>query len=122
MFYVNYKLFMVVTKCRTNRQKSHDMRKFSFKNISSCMLAVACYVVLSIPTFVYIRLNTSSSKASVALDNVNIARMWARTSVSINSTFNCLIFYWKNKVLRNEGWKVIKSIKLWRQVQSQPEN
>ena len=121
MLFINYKLFIVVRKCRT-KKKSYDMRKFSFKNISSCMLAVACYVVLSIPTFVYIRLTTSSSKASVALDNVNIARMWARTSVSINSTFNCLIFNWKNKVLRNEGWKVIKSIKSCRQVQSQPEN
>jgi hypothetical protein len=30
----------------------------------------------------------------------------------MNCTFNCLIFFWKNKVLRAEGLKVWKSMKI----------
>jgi hypothetical protein len=32
----------------------------------------------------------------------------------MNSTFNCLIFFWKNKILRTEGMKLIKSMKICR--------
>jgi hypothetical protein len=28
----------------------------------------------------------------------------------MNCTFNCLIFFWKNKILRSEGKKVIEGI------------
>jgi hypothetical protein len=36
----------------------------------------------------------------------------------MNSTCNCLIFFWKNKILRTEGMKVIKGMKICRRVQS----
>jgi hypothetical protein len=49
MLFVNYKLFLVVRKSRKNKRTSPEMKKvFSLKNISSCLLAVACVVVLSI--------------------------------------------------------------------------
>ena len=55
MLFVNYKLFLVVRKSRKNKRTSPEMKKaFSLKNISSCLLAVACVVVVSIPLFVYI--------------------------------------------------------------------
>jgi hypothetical protein len=52
------------------------------------------------------------------LDNATLAGMWARTIMLMNCTFNCLIFYWKNNVLRTEGWKVLKSLKICRRVES----
>ena len=55
MLFINYKLFQVVRKSRRNKRISPDMKKtFSLKNISSCLLVVACVVVLSIPGFVYV--------------------------------------------------------------------
>ena len=118
MLFINYKLFTIARKTRRNNGISPEMKKsFSWKNISSCLLAVACFVVLSVPVFVYIGLRTNL-KASATLDNGNIAALWAKTIASMNSTFNCLIFYWKNKVLRTEGMKVIKSMKICRKVQS----
>ena len=112
MLFINYKLFTIARKTRRNNGISPEMKKsFSWKNISSCLLAVACFVVLSVPVFVYIGLSTNL-KDSSTLDNANIAGLWARTIASMNSTFNCLIFYWKNKTLRTEGIKVIKSIKI----------
>jgi hypothetical protein len=36
----------------------------------------------------------------------------------MNSTFNSLIFFWKNKILRTEGMKIIKGLKVNRRDQS----
>jgi hypothetical protein len=52
------------------------------------------------------------------LNNANLAGLWTITTSLMNCTFNCLIFYWKNKVLRNEGLKVLKSLKICRPVES----
>jgi hypothetical protein len=38
----------------------------------------------------------------------------------MNSTFNCLIFFWKNNILRTEGMKVIKNI--YRRIRSQSDH
>jgi hypothetical protein len=116
MLFINYKLFLVVRKSRKNKRISPEMKKsFSLKNTSSCLLVVACVVVVSIPRFVYIGLRINSPETKISLDNANRARMWVKTTSLMNCTFNCLIFYWKNKVLRTEGWKVLKSMKIcWR--------
>ena len=112
MLFINYKLFTIARKSRRNNGILPAMKKtFSLKNISSCLLAVACFVVLNIPAFVYIGLKITSKDTTALSANLNLARLWAITIVSMNSTFNCLIFYWK--ILRTEGMKVIKSIKIY---------
>ena len=119
MLFINYKLFLVVRKSRKNKRISPEMKKtISLKNISSCLLVVACVVVISIPGFVYIGLRINSPKTKNTWDNANLAWMWAATISLMNCTFNCLIFYWKNKVLRTEGLKVLKSLKICRRVES----
>ena len=114
MLFLNYKLFEVVRKNRRDKKVSPDMKKtFTLKNVSSCLLAVACYVTLSIPAFVYVGLRIKYAQTTLTLDhNVNLTGLWSLTINSMNSTFNCMIFYWKNKVLRTEGMKVIKSIRI----------
>ena len=119
MLFINYKLFKIARKSRRNNGISPGIRKtFSWKNISSCLLAVVCFVALAIPGFVYSGLRTKSKFEKRNFDNIFIVGLWASTIISMNSTFNCLIFYWKNKILRTEGMKVIKSIKNRRNVQS----
>jgi hypothetical protein len=119
MLFINYKLFLVVRKSRKNKRISPEIKKtFSLKTISSCLLAVACVVVLSIPISVYIGLTIHSTESAYTLDNATLAALWARTMALMNCTFNCLIFYWKNKVLRTEGLKVLKSLKICRRVES----
>ena len=103
MLFINYKLYTVARKSRRNNNKSPQIKKtLHWKNISSCLLAVACFVVLSIPVIVYIglRITSNNFKDHLTLNNIQLVRLWAKTIVSMNSTFNCLIFYWKNKVLR----------------------
>ena len=118
MLFLNYKLLAVVRKSRKNREISPEIKKsFSIKNISSCLLAVACYVTLSIPVFVYVGLMMTDATSTLDSD-ADLLGKWALTIISMNSTFNCLIFYWKNTTLRTEGLRVMKSIKICRQVQS----
>ena len=115
MFFINYKLFRVGRK---NRMK----KSFSPKNISSCLLCVACYVVLNIPVFVYIALAIASRKTPTLSDHdVKVASLWSRTVVTMSATCNCLIFYWKNKILRIEGMKLIKRVRICRRFRSRSD-
>ena len=119
MLFIQYKLFLVVRKSRKNKRISPDIKKtLSLKNISSCLLVVACLLVISIPWCVYIGLIINSPETKNTLNNATLAGLWAITISLMNCTFNCLIFYWKNKVLRTEGLKVLKSLKICRRVQS----
>jgi hypothetical protein len=120
MLFINYKVYMIARKSRRNDRISPRVKKTIDKNISSCLLAVACFVMLSIPAFAYIGLRITSKKKLPTMNNihtVHLVGLWAKTIVSMNSTFNCLIFYWKNKTLRTEGMKVIKSMKIRRKAQ-----
>ena len=107
--FFNYKSFMVARRSRRNNNTAPEMKKsFSLKNISSCVLAVACLVVLFAPVLTYVGLRIFSNENKLALNNTTLTGLWARTIASTNSTFNCLIFCWKNKILRTEGMKVAK--------------
>ena len=120
MLFINYKLFSIARKSRKNKEIPSKMKKSaSLKNISSCLLVVVCLAVLSaIPLSLYIVLRLTSKETEFTLDNAHIAALWAKTTASVNSTFNCLILYWKNKTLRAEGVKVIKSMKICRKSKS----
>ena len=123
MLFINYKLFIIARKSPRNNRISPELKKtLSLKNISSCLLAVACILVLSIPAAVYIGLGINSKETTTLSANANIARFWNRTFFSMNFTFSCLIFYWKDKILRTEGMKLIKGMKLCRRFRSQSED
>ena len=115
MLFINYKLLTIARKSRGNNRISPEVKRtFPWKNISSCLLAVICFVCFSIPAFIYAALKIMSKNKNIALDNAELVALWAKTIASMNSSFNCLIFYWKSKVLRTEGIKIIKSMKIYR--------
>ena len=121
MLFINYKLFTVARKSRKNKGISPEVKKsFSLKNVSGCLLVVGCLLVLYIPSVIYSVLRLTSKERENTLDNAALAGFWSATTAAMNSTFNCLIFYWKNKTLRTEGMKVIKSMKICRRSQSRP--
>ena len=117
MVFIYYKLFTIARKSRRN--KSLEMKKFSIKNVSSCLLAVACLVVLSIPSCAYLGLTINwELRTSIHSDYADLVALWGKTIASMNATFNRLIFYWKNKILRTEGMKIITSLKISRRAES----
>ena len=107
--FFNYKLLKISRQMRRhNATTSERRRKNSLKNINTCLLAVACLVFLSVPASVY----TAFSKGKVSTsDSTTLSLVWATTAHVINCSFNSLIFFWKNKILRSEGIKIIKKMK-----------
>ena len=108
--FINFKLFKISSEVRRRKAVSPEERmKLNFKNISTCLLAVACIGLLSIPTCVYIIFNINTKREWVT--NVGLSYIWTGTLYAMNCTFNSLIFFWKNKVLRIEGMKILKTLK-----------
>ena len=120
MLFINYKLFIIARKSRRKKKISPETKqRFSLKNISSCLLVVACFVTLSTPVFVYVAMRLISQSETNILNDAELTALWARTLSTMNGSFNCLIFYWKDKFLRTEGIKVIKGMKVCRRLPSQ---
>lgn len=110
LFFINWKLFFIARKMGKKNATSPERLKKTgnLKNISSCLLAVACLVCLYLPMTIYIVLSITHGSTST---NVKISWLWTKTIIATNSTFNCLVFFWKNSILRAEGTKIIKSLK-----------
>jgi hypothetical protein len=85
----------------------------NFKNISTCSLAVGCFFICSLPHIIYCASRLTSKKPFYDRQ-VLIFSIWSVTFFSMNSTFDCLIFFWRNSILRREGMKVVKCFQLER--------
>ncbi len=115
--FLNFKLFKISRKVRhdiANRRDnttSPDVSSLhvNLKNISTCLLAVGCLLLMYIPAFFFVAFNFAEKSMS---ENTRVAKFWTGTVANANSTLNCLIFFWKNDVLRKEGiMKVLRSVK-----------
>ena len=73
----------------------------SLRKISTCLLAVVCYFVCNVPSIVRFGLIHISTDQR-HLHNI-IMKNWAETFLALNSSLNCLIFFYKNSVLRRHG-------------------
>ena len=112
--YQNYKIFKIAKSKwdketpATPRDRNRILTKKHLKTISTCSLTVVCYCVCSFPHMLYsilrLTVNMSESFQKIILFNI-----WASTFVSFNSTFNCLIFFWRNSILRREGINTVKN-------------
>jgi hypothetical protein len=71
-------------------------------------LAVACFFLCSFSKVIYsvwrLASNTNYSHDRQFMPFI----LWSGTLVAMNSTFNCLIFFWRNSILLREGMKVVK--------------
>ena len=114
--FFNYKLFMISRKVRrdlANRRENTSSSEISrlhvnLRNISSCILSVGCLAFVFTTAFLYIGFNFAEKPAS---ENTSIALYLTNTVANANSSLNCLIFFWKNDVLRREGIKAVKALR-----------
>ena len=109
LVYFNLKLFKISREVRRkNPAKLEKRTTLNLKSISSCLLVVACLVMLTICTSTYLVFdNVFENKHATSLKPSTI---WTETLYSINCTINSLIFFWKNKILRAEGMKILKTL------------
>ena len=99
LIYFNLRLFIISRKVRRRKATSNEKRTtINLKSISTCLLVVGTLVVLCIITGLSIVFNikTENNEASKA----RLSAVWATTIFTMNCTFNSLIFFWRNKVLR----------------------
>ena len=107
MFF-NFKLFTIARKAHRERQVSPETRaKKNFQNISTVLWLVACLMLLSVPSGFYIAFNLAEKDKNTE----RLPVIWVLTCIIMNCTLNSLIFFWKNKVLRAEGIKILKTFK-----------
>ena len=112
ILFINFKLFKISRKVRRRKAVSPEQRiTINLKNVSTCLFSVAGIVLLSIPTSVYIVFNINIKTKTELTSNAALSQIWASSIFAMNCTFNSLIFFWKNKVLRIEGIKILKTLK-----------
>ena len=106
--FFNYKIFALTRKMHRRQAVSPERRTtIEFKNISSTLWTVACLALLSIPNSLYVAFSLTDESRNAK----QLSYIWAFTCYTINSTLNGLIFFWKNKVLRTEGMKILTTLK-----------
>ena len=119
LLYANYKMFIIARSKRVDKRipptaatsvdNNRKSQILNLKDISTCSLVVGCFFVCSCPqvTFAIFRLVTGANSAYDRQDW--LFSIWANTFASINSTLNCLIFFWRNSILRRERMKIMNS-------------
>ena len=106
--FVNFKLFIIARKVQRERAVSMEKgKRKNLKNISTALWVVGCLMLFYIPTSVNIAFNV----AGKSFNTIKFSSIWALTCWAMNCTLNSLIFFWKNKVLRTEGIKILKALK-----------
>ncbi len=117
LVYLNYKMFVIAKSKQANdiivlgsqapSVTEKEKRFVIFKRISTCSLAVVCTFICFCPSIVILAL-CWMRETSLCQKQFTPLELWASTSFSMSSTFNCLIFFWRITLLRREGMKIIK--------------
>ena len=119
---MNFQLFSVARKLRKHavvtlghlngtdyepRNNSESkMFKLTFstlRKVSTCLLAVVCLSICYVPWIVHYGIKESNGLTSEQNMNEYILELWLVTLSALNSSLNCLIFFYKNSVLRRHG-------------------
>ena len=120
--YSNYKLFVIAKSKRDDKKivpvntetstEDKNMKKqiLCLKNVSTCTLAFGCSFLCSSPQIAYFVLRLTSD-VSRYQRWVYFFGLSSSTFMSMNSTFNCLIFFWRNSILRREGLKILNAVR-----------
>ena len=112
--FLNYKIVTIAGAKRKEKSatpstdnEARKDRKLNIKKISTCSLAVGCFFICSSPQIIYSVWRFTSDTPSHHTQT-RLFNLWSHTFFSMNSTFNCLIFFWRNSILRREGMKLVK--------------
>ena len=96
---------------RTERDQNamrNEQRRQHLANVKlakSCFLAVMAYVICYLPSSIF-----TKAALKVEKDLSNCILVWAITLILANSTVNSIVFFWRNKSLRQEACGVVNVI------------
>ena len=117
--YSNYKMFVIAKSKREDERiapadgatisnQEAKKHKLNVKKISTCSLSVCCFFICSLPQIIFSTWRSTLHKNEWNDRDIRLFGIWCNTFVFMNSTFNCLIFFWRNSILRREGMKTAK--------------
>ena len=130
-FYIYVCIFMKARQRRTSRDRSisagtdeldfnhessrgtteaiHSKKTVSFLHdlqlAKMYLFVVLSSIFLNLPNSIVLAMFTDRVKT---VNGVVQVKIWTVTLVAMNSTMNCIIFFWSNKRLRKEGWRTCK--------------
>ena len=96
---------------KNKHKKRNKLPMLRLQNVSTCILAVACFTVCSLPGMIFNALNMSMGAEWFGANNFKLTLLWVQTFITMNSSFNTLVFFWKNKILRKEGKQAFKKFR-----------
>ena len=121
-FYVYIAIFVVVRKKMSKVQNSSDqetsrnlmtflrelkMAKIYVFVVSLCFL---CYLpTVAVSGLIQNPLHLSAKTPNSVVNALD----WSTTFASMNSTLNCLVFFWGNREMRKEGSKILTKVFSW---------
>ena len=84
-------------------QSEREQHLRNIRLVKSCFIVVVCYCICFLP-FTVLNDNFLNN------NHGKLIRPWLLTLNLSNSTFNSLIFFWRNKLLRREAKRVLKQM------------
>ena len=118
--YANYNFFIIAKSKREDKRvvptagtlmdKNGKTRILNLKSISTSSLAVGCFFCCFCPSIIYLPLHFVS-ETPLSERQFLLFHLWSSTFASLNSTFNCVIFFWRNSILRREGMKIVNAFR-----------
>ena len=104
--YLNYKIFKIAKSKRADERvatttamdENKKTRILNLKSISTCSLAVGCFFCCFCPYIIYVALRFAS-RTSLSDRQFLLFNLLSSTFGSLNSTFNCVIFFWRNPTI-----------------------
>ena len=87
----------VELRCHASQIRNAREMKFA----KSCIMVVGASMICFLPVIVYHVVKRKELQ-------IVLIGLWAITSYFANATVNSIIFFWKNRVLRNEGMKILR--------------
>ena len=99
----------VISSVNTHQLQSAAQRNTvttsqDFLLAKTCLLVVFTNLFCHLPNAIVLAVWREHVNTITTMVQIKI---WTHSLVTINSTMNCLIFFWSNKTLGNEGWKAL---------------
>lgn len=96
-----------------NQQQLEPRRSIPTATSQDFLLAKTCLVIVFTSLLCHLPNAIILGGWRESPDTINVIvhlKVWTHSLVAMNSTLNCLIFFWANKTLGNEGRQILKQL------------
>ena len=113
LVYLNFEMYKTAKSKEKSTASTLSTENISLKTKKSkktlpTFLLVICLMVFSLPRAAWSVYTSHVFRSSTySVMEVHLS-FWTLTIMAINSSFNCLVFFWKNSILRREGLKTLR--------------